>query len=311
MPLIVLLGLVVGIAFPKQFLFLQAVMPFSMAFMTFTNSLNGGFRDMGRVLTRPMPVIATFVLLHLIMPSLMLVLGRILLAGRPLFATGLVLLCCVPTAISSLMWVALGGGNTQLSLCLVLLDTLAAPFLIPAVLRLFLGSTVEMDTWGMMRDLLFMVALPALAAIILHDLSEGRITQAIHPVLNPFTKVGLFINIVANATGCASYIRHPDRDLFIVIALVLGMFSLGFFMGYLIGRLLHRDFPTIFTMSINNGMRNNALGATLAVHYFPSDVMFPAALAPIVSQFSASIASKILFRSRAYRESTGPVGEQR
>ncbi len=302
MPLVVFLGLLLGVLFPEQLGFLRAIMPASMAFMTFTNSLGGGFRDMGRVLSRPMPVLATVAMLHFIMPALMVGVGRILLPDQPLFATGLVLLCCIPTAISSLMWVSMGGGNVQLCLSLVLLDTLIAPFLIPAVLRLFVGSNVQLDSLGMMKDLVLMIALPSLAAIVLHDLTRGRVTETVQPVLRPISKIAMTANIIGNATGCASFLRHPDRNLVLVGTLVIATFSLGFAVGYFLGRLFRWDFPTVFTVSINNGMRNNALGATLAVHYFPPDVLFPVALGPIVSQFSASIASKILLRSKAHKE---------
>ena len=38
------------------------------------------------------------------------------------------------------------------------------PVVIPLTMKLLVGSVVELDTWGMMRDLLLMVALPALVA---------------------------------------------------------------------------------------------------------------------------------------------------
>ena len=104
-------------------------------------------------------------LLHVVIPVLTLGLGNLLFPHAPLFTTGLVLEYVIPTGVASLMWVGICGGNAPLCLSIVLLDTLAAPVVIPLSLKLLVGSVVEVDTWGMMGDMLVMVALPALAAM--------------------------------------------------------------------------------------------------------------------------------------------------
>ena len=81
------------------------------------------------------------------------------------YITGMVLEFSVPAAVISLMWVSIYNGNSPLSLSLVVIDTILAPFLIPAVLKLLVGSSVKMDTVGMMKELVFMIALPAVLAM--------------------------------------------------------------------------------------------------------------------------------------------------
>lgn len=61
------------------------------AFMTFANSLGGGFREMAAVARRPLPVVVIFAILHVAMPLLALALGSVLFPEAPLFTTGLVL----------------------------------------------------------------------------------------------------------------------------------------------------------------------------------------------------------------------------
>ena len=87
-----------------------------------------------------------------------------MLSGRAAVYHRLVLEYAVPTGVASLMWVGMSRDNTALCLSVVLLDTLLSPVVIPLTMKLLVGSVVELDTWGMMRDLLLMVALPALAA---------------------------------------------------------------------------------------------------------------------------------------------------
>ena len=90
----------------------------------------------------------------------------------------------MPTGVASLMWVGMSRGNTALCLSVVLLDTLLSPVVIPLTMKLLVGSVVELDTWGMMRDLLLMVALPALVAMVLYQLTKGAVAVTLKPKLS-------------------------------------------------------------------------------------------------------------------------------
>ena len=156
-PWFVLACATTGVLFPDTFSWLNGSITMGLfAFMTFSNSLGGGFRELGRVFLRPLPVVITLVLLHVVIPLLTLGLGNLLFPDAPLFTIGLVLEYVIPTGVASLMWVGICGGNEPLCLSIVLLDTLAAPVVIPLSLKLLVGSVVEVDTWGMMGDMLVM-----------------------------------------------------------------------------------------------------------------------------------------------------------
>lgn len=98
--------------------------------------------------------------------------GHLLFPGNANYITGMVLEFSVPTAVISLMWVSIYNGNSPLSLSLVVIDTILAPFLIPAALKILVGSSVKMDTMGMMKELVFMIALPAVLAMCLNEVSH-------------------------------------------------------------------------------------------------------------------------------------------
>ncbi|MEI3194156.1 MAG: bile acid:sodium symporter [Lachnospiraceae bacterium] len=132
-----------------------------------TGALKSDFHDMARVLKHPIPLLACLGVLAMLRPVLACGLGHLLFPGNDRLITGMVLEFSVPTAVVSLMWVTIYSGNSPLSLSLVIVDTLISPFLIPATLQILVGSRVSMDAAGMMRELLFMIAIPALAAISL------------------------------------------------------------------------------------------------------------------------------------------------
>lgn len=294
--------LTIGVVFSDTLSPLSAYSSKLMMIITFCNSLGGGFRDMGRVMLHPRPALVVMGLLHVVMPVFALLIGKVLLPNDPLFMTGLVLEYTIPTAISSLIWIGMYSGNIQLCLSLVLLDTLLAPFVIPAVLQVLLGSVVELDALGMMRDLLIMIALPAMAAMSIYQLSGGRVTKTVKPCLSPIGKFALFTIVIANATSCAPFLKHMTPTLFLVVVLICCMGLIGFLLGFTAGKLLGMDFPTVCTMTINTGMRNNSVGAVLAGAYFPPDVLFPVALAPLFSQLTASVAVRVLQKTRLFRE---------
>ena len=303
-PWFVLACATTGVLFPDVFSWLNGPITMGLfAFMTFANSLGGGFRELGRVFLRPLPVVVTLVLLHVVIPLLTLGLGNLLFPDAPLFTIGLVLEYVIPTGVASLMWVGICGGNEPLCLSIVLLDTLAGPVVIPLSLKLLVGSVVEVDTWGMMGDMLVMVALPALAAMTVYQVTGGRAAVTLKPRLALFAKLALLIVITDNATSCSSFLRSIDRPLVLVMATVFLLCLFGFLAGYWAAKLLGLDFPTRATMCLNTGLRNISAGSVLALQYFPAQVVFPVAFTPLFLQFTTSIIVKVLMRTpsgRAY-----------
>jgi len=297
MAILVLICVTLGICFNTTLDVLSALNVPLFAFLTFANSLGGGFREMGRVFLKPAPVVVTLLLLHVVMPLLSLGLGRALFPDAPLFTMGLVLEFAIPTGVSALMWVSLSRGNTALCLSLVMLDTICAPVVVPLTLKLLVGSVVHLDTLGMVKNLMIMVGIPALLAMALYDFSHGKQTAVWKPRLAPFAKVSMLLVVTANATGCSPFLRNLDGTLIKVILAVFTLCLLGFFLGYWSGRLLGQDFPTVQTMTLNTGMRNISAGAVLAQQYFPGDVLFPVAFSPVFLQLTTSLVVKLLRRT--------------
>ena len=298
MAVLIVAFVLVGITFPGIFSPINDYTMVLFAFMTFANSLGGGFREMADVARRPLPVVVIFAILHVVMPLLALAAGELLFPEAPLFTTGLVLEYAIPTGVASLLWVSIGRGNTSMCLSVVLLDTLLAPFVIPLTLRVLLGSVVEMDTASMVGNLMIMVAIPALLAMTLFQMTRGRVAATVKPRLAPFAKLTMLVLVLANATGCAPFLRDITPTLVKLICAVFALCLLGFFLGYQAARLLKADFPTAVTMSLNSGIRNIAAGSVLAIAYFPGDVLFPVAFSPLFLQATTAVIVKILHATK-------------
>lgn len=297
LPWFVLACVACGLAFPEVFSPLHRIMVPLFALMTFSSTLGGGFRELGQVLLHPMQVIVTLVLLHVVLPLIALGMGTLLFPQAPLFTTGLVLEYTIPTAVSSLMWVGIAGGNSSLCLSIVLLDTLLSPVVIPFSLRLLVGTVVEMDTAGMMQDMVLMVALPALCAMTLFQLTGGKVAVTLKPKLSLFSKLALLTMVVINSTGCVSFLQTVDKTLVLVMLSVVVLCLVGFVLGYWVPKLLRRPYPDCAAGMLSTGMRNISAGSVLATAYFPPEVLFPVAFTPLFLQMFTSLAVKLLMSS--------------
>ena len=155
----------------------------------------------------------------------------------------------------------------------------------------------------MMGDMMVMVALPALAAMTVYQVTGGQAAMTLKPRLALFAKLALLTVITANATSCSSFLRSIDGTLVLVMAAVFLLCLFGFLAGYWAAKLLGLDFPTRATMCLNTGLRNISAGSVLALQYFPAQVVFPVAFSPLFLQFTTSIIVKVLMRTpsgRAY-----------
>ncbi|SFP78631.1 Predicted Na+-dependent transporter [Oscillibacter sp. PC13] len=297
MPATILLCAAVGIALPRVFSPLGALVPALFFLVTFSNSLSAGFREMGQVILHPLPVLVVFFILHVLMPVLAFGTGSLLFPDEPYFITGLVLEFAVPTGVLALVWIGLCRGNTPMALSIILLDTLLAPLVIPTTLRLLLGSVVEIDAAGMIRDLLYMIAIPALIGMALYQATGGKISKTLKPRLSPFSKICMLIIFVCNAADCSKFLYEIDRSLILLIFSVFGLCVLSFFISFCAARFLKLDFPSIQTMTLAGGMRNISAGSVLAMQYFPSESLFPVAFTPMFLHLVVSLVVQTMRRT--------------
>ena len=303
-PFLILGALLLGLLFPKQLGVFSPYVSWMMVFQTFANSLGGGFRDLGRALTHPKPVLLTLGILHLLMPLIALGIGSALFPQDPLYTLSLVLVESSPAAVSTLIWMTIGDGNTEVCLSTVLLDSLISPIVLPLTLRLLCGSVVELDTMGLVRSLLFMVVIPAAVAMLLCRFWGKEPCTRLKRRLALPSKLMLLLIVGSNITRCADKLHHLDSALlFLMLASIL-MRIIGLCLGYFARRLFRLPYGTGLAVTVSSGMRNNSAAAALAAQYFPADVVFSPSISPVFSQLSVSIAMRFLVRGRPQPEKT-------
>lgn len=300
MPLVTPICLVIGVVCAAWLGRFTPLVPWLFAFMTFAGSLGSGFRDMKKIAMHPVPLIVVLLILHIVVPVTAFLAGS-LIFDDPLLVTGIVLEFIVPTGIVSLVWVNIYHGNSALTLSIILIDTLVAPFLVPFSLHVLMGSAVEISVAGMMKDLVLMIAFPALLAMTLNHATRGRVKETLSPKLAPFSKMGLILVVIINSTKVAPFFSQMTPTLFLVAFVIFLLAVSGFIWGFLAAKIFKQDAASRASMTFNSGMRNISAGAVIAGQYFPPEVMFPVMIGTLFQQILAATAGFCLDRLASRR----------
>ena len=231
MPLVTPSCLFIGVIFAAWLGRFAPLVPWLFAFMTFAGSLSSGFRDMKKIAMHPISLIVVLLILHIVVPVTAFLVGS-LIFDDPLLVTGIVLEFIVPTGIVSLVWVNIYHGNSALTLSIILIDTVVAPFLVPFSLHVLMGSAVEISVAGMMKDLVLMIAVPALLAMALNHATRGRVKHTLSPKLAPFSKIGLILVVIINSTKVAPFFSQMTPALLLVTLVIFLLAVSGFFWGF-------------------------------------------------------------------------------
>ena len=210
MPLIVPCCVAAGVLLPQVFSPIRTVVPVMFAFMTFQGSLNNTVHQLVGVFKHPKDLIVILLISQVFMPTLAYFLASLLFAGNVNLITGILLEYSVPVAVVSFMWVGMFHGDGPLGLAVILVSTVLAPFSIPLTLQILMGHSIQIDAAKMIFDMVLMIALPALAGMMVNELTHGwgheRLSPAISPIRAKF-KSSLIRAVASRAQNRRGYKR--------------------------------------------------------------------------------------------------------
>ncbi|HBU91412.1 bile acid:sodium symporter family protein [Bacillus pumilus] len=291
-PISVLLGVLLA-AYLKDFTFM---VPWVFAIMTFSGSLSSTFSALKHTVMHPLPLILSFMILHVLMPLYAWSAGHLIFAGDSMTITGLTLAMVIPTGVSSLIWAAMYKGNVGLTLSIILIDTLLSPLIVPVSLSLFVGTQVHMDMVAIMKGLFGMVVLPSILGMLVRQYAKPSVTKTISQTLAPFSKLGLFVVVSINSSVVAPYLRELDAAFFSKAATVFFIAMSGYAFAWLIGKVMKCTQGEIVAIVYTGGMRNISAGAVLAISFFPPAVAVPVVIGMLFQQVLAALFGFLLNR---------------
>ncbi|HTN74974.1 MAG TPA: bile acid:sodium symporter family protein, partial [Pirellulaceae bacterium] len=212
---------------------------------------------------------------------------------------GIVMVGCVPGAMASNVLTLNARGNASYSVGLTTLATMLSPLVVPLALGLTLQrwDTEQIDLlWQSAFTLAWSVVLPVLLGFGLarSSASIGRVCERLGPAT-----ANLMILWVIAAVIAANRDRLMSFQFDVIGALVC-VNLLGYVAGYLGGVLLRLDEPMRRALTLEVGMQNAGLGATLALALFPGR---PAvAIAPALFMFGCMLSGTLLAQAWAWND---------
>lgn len=294
LPILTPLSLIIGVLLPsigKHGLFL---VPWLFAFMTFSSSLSMRVQDVKVFKTYPRTILLSIAFLHLLMPLWAYFIST-LFFDDTMLTIGFIIAVAVPTGVTSVIWVNICRGHLPLCLAIILIDTLLAPIIMPTLLHIIVGEAIEINTQGMLIDLLWMIVVPTLLGIALNELTKGKLKSKVGHILAPLSKLCIFGVVMINGSAISPYLQKLDWHLASIILAVLFMSITGYAFAMLIGILLFkRDAALVTTFMYIGGMRNIAFGVVVATSYFPPKIAMPVVFGMLFQQVLASFFSKVI-----------------
>jgi BASS family bile acid:Na+ symporter len=203
----------------------------------------------------------------------------------PEVAVGVILVGCCPGGTASNVMTFLAKGNTALSVSTTAVSTLLAPVLTPALTLLFASKWLPVSAGSMFVSIVQIVLLPIVLGIIIRLLFSKQVEKSVAAL--PLVSV---IGIVAVAAAVVAVNKTEIATTgLLIFSIVILHNVLGLLIGYLLAKALRLEFADQKAVSIEVGMQNSGLGATLALAHFAPIAAVPSALFSVWHNISGPI----------------------
>ena len=283
-PLWAILCAIIAYFSPNTFLPIRPHTSHLLMFVMFTMGVTLSINDFKRVVTKPKAVIICTLLHYIVMPLTALILSK-LFTMRPELLVGMVLVGSVASGTASNVMIYLAKGDVALSVTISSVSTLVGVVVTPILTLLLVGTTVEVPVWNMLVHIIQIVLIPIILGLIVHHFLYS-IVKKCERFLPLMSMICILLIICIVVAGSYDLIGQVGITVIFAVIIHNGIGLLG---GYWGGKLFGFDESTCRTMSLEVGMQNSALAATLGTTYFSALSALPAAVFSVWHNISGSI----------------------
>lgn len=295
---LVLLAGVAGLLAPAQLAPLAEHVPLFLGIVMFGMGLTLRGSDFALVARRPWAVLVGVVAQFVVMPLLAWgVSGLYGLTGMALL--GMILVGSAPGGTASNVIVYLGKGDTALSVTMTAISTLLAPFLTPLLILWLADETLDVGFGDLFGSIVQVVLVPVLAGLVIRALA-GRYVERVLPYLPLVSVTGIVLVVLGVVAANAGTVL--TTGLLLALAVITHN-VLGLLLGYGAAAAARLDPAARRAVSIEVGMQNSGLAASLAAMHFTPAAALPAALFSVWHNLSGAG----LATWWARRSTTGPA----
>ena len=260
-----------------------------LGFIMLTMGISLTAKDFEILARRPLDILIGCVAQYTVMPFLAFTITSLLNLPTEI-ALGLILVGCCPGGVSSNIMSYLCKGDVAFSVGMTAISTLLAPVITPALMLLLADQSVDINTTSMFLSILEVTIIPIVLGFSLNKYLSKREWFAQFKTVMPGTSVICLALIVGGVIAVAGD-NFFSAGLLIFCAIFFHN-TIGYAIGFLIGKLFHMSQAKNRTISIEIGMQNAGLATNLASAHFAAYPM--AAISSAVACVWHSISGTLL-----------------
>lgn len=285
-----ILSIIAGIAFgwasPTAAKGLKSFTTLTLFIMLYPMMIGLNIEQVGKAMMNLKLISLSMVFNFVISPLLAAGLAFIFLHGRPEFAVGLILTGTVPCAGMVAGWTGYAKGNVALALVIVALSLLVSIVMIPVWMPILAGVYVNIDAWGMFKEIVLAVVVP----LILGDLTRRLIIRKwgvegfknIKPILPGISMLGMYIIVFISMALEANNVLH-NPQYFLIILIPLTFFYIILFSGsVLFSKVMKFSYEEMVAFAYGTAGKNISIALALATIFFGPLTVLVLALKPII-----------------------------
>lgn len=269
---------------PEGFTWIGPHIPLLLGIIMFGMGMTLSAKDFKEVFTSPKSVFIGVAAQYLLMPLLAFGLAYALQLP-PEIAVGVILVGTCPGGTSSNVMTYLAKGNTALSVAITSVSTLLAPILTPAITLLLASQWLPVSAGDMFMSVVKMVLVPIVLGIIVKSVFKRQVEKSIK-ALPLVSVIGIVAIVAAVVSGNKEKILESGL---MILAVVILHNALGYMLGFFAAKMIKMDYSDQKAVSIEVGMQNSGLAATLAALHFSPLAAVPGAIFSVWHNVSGSL----------------------
>lgn len=282
--LIVILVSVIAFAVPGGFTWIAPYITILLGIIMFGMGLTMKASDFAIVAKRPIPVIIGVVAQFVLMPGIAYALTQVFDLPYEL-AVGIILVGACPGGTASNVMVFLAKGDLPLSVAMTSISTLLAPIMTPTIILILASQWVDVDPAAMFMSIVQVILIPIAIGILLRKFFPVTVDKSVGAL--PLVSI-LAILAIVTAVVSVNKDNLAATAAVLFIAVLLHN-TLGLLLGYVTAWAFKLDETKKRAVSIEIGMQNSGLGASLATQYFEPITALPSAIFSVVHNITGPI----------------------
>ncbi len=280
----ILLAVICGASFPYYAISLFPIAFIFLFLIIVWAGLTIEWKGLVAIVKKPGDIFIGIACLFILFPGLQWIIARTIISDKQLLY-GLVFTSLTPVAVVAPFFTKTVGGDEELSFLILVCSMVICPFVSPVLLKIFVGSTIPIDTWLLFKNMLFLITVPLLISYLIYRFLpklKQLITPAL-PMLNMSCLSLLIYTLWGALVGRVNLSYTSVTDIALILLLV---FLQDFGVLALSKSVFHKiyNLRTANALVVSLSMKNVAVAAGILLFYDPG-ASVPAALAFIAHAF--------------------------